>query len=615
MKPLSRIIYLLLILLAMAVFVFSYVLWGIKWPQGSNVSFVVNPNTAQVTDELAAVNAAAASWSTINPAGLRFSYAGPTSITDRAGDGQNEVCWKNQGNNGILATAYAWSSGTTMTEVDLVFNNSYTWSTSGSNYDVETVALHEIGHWAGLDHSPSGIMAPSYGGLQRSIDNDAKAGFIAMYGGTGSNPVIGLDPGSLSFTESGQKTLRVRNSGSGTLNYTIDADRNWLSVTPAGGSSGGEWNTVTVNAAAAGLSAGSYAGTIRVSSADALNSPQIVDVSLIVSRDQPPTVNITQPANGATVYLTVEVRADAADDYGVQKVDFYVDGTLKLTDTAAPYFYSWDTTKTSNGQHVVKAAASDTAGQTASDEKTVTVKNCYLTIRAGTGGTTDPVPGTYVYGAGTSATVRATANSGYRFGNWSGDATGTANPIAMAMDADKTLTANFIRQYTLTISAGAGGTTNPVPGSTLYDEGSTATITALPEAKFRFIFWDGDAQGTANPLALTMNSDRSIGASFIRIIYPPSNLQGQKVLNRSLSQAEYINVLTWEANPDNDGVNLVFYRIYRSNGDDLVKIADLPPEQFSFRHRPVEKNTVYNYVIVAVNDEGREGDPGYLTIR
>jgi uncharacterized repeat protein (TIGR02543 family) len=66
-----------------------------------------------------------------------------------------------------------------------------------------------------------------------------------------------------------------------------------------------------------------------------------------------------------------------------------------------------------------------------------------LTIAAGTGGTTNPAPGSYTYDTGTQVTVTATPNSGYKFSGWSGAVTGTTNPITVTMDADKSITANF----------------------------------------------------------------------------------------------------------------------------------------------------------------------------
>jgi len=69
-----------------------------------------------------------------------------------------------------------------------------------------------------------------------------------------------------------------------------------------------------------------------------------------------------------------------------------------------------------------------------------------LIITAGNGGTTDPSPGTYTYDEGTVVTIRAIPNSGYTFSGWSGDASGTTNPITITMDSDKSITAIFARE-------------------------------------------------------------------------------------------------------------------------------------------------------------------------
>jgi uncharacterized repeat protein (TIGR02543 family) len=82
------------------------------------------------------------------------------------------------------------------------------------------------------------------------------------------------------------------------------------------------------------------------------------------------------------------------------------------------------------------------------------------------------------------------------------------------MDSDKSITANFNRQYTLTIAAGTGGTTNPAPGIHTYDEGTDVPITAVPNSGYEFDGWSGDASGTDNPITITMDSDKSITANF-----------------------------------------------------------------------------------------------------
>ncbi len=76
----------------------------------------------------------------------------------------------------------------------------------------------------------------------------------------------------------------------------------------------------------------------------------------------------------------------------------------------------------------------------------VTVIQTYtLTIAAGAGGTTNPVPGTYTYDEGASVVVQANPSTAYQFDNWTGDASGTANPLTVVMNGNKAIQANFSR--------------------------------------------------------------------------------------------------------------------------------------------------------------------------
>jgi hypothetical protein len=84
----------------------------------------------------------------------------------------------------------------------------------------------------------------------------------------------------------------------------------------------------------------------------------IVSVPELVS----PTVSLTSPANNASVSGTVSVNASASDNLGVTKVEFYVNGTLKSTDTSTPYLYSWNTSSLTAGSYTLMAKAYDAAG-------------------------------------------------------------------------------------------------------------------------------------------------------------------------------------------------------------------------------------------------------------
>jgi len=80
-----------------------------------------------------------------------------------------------------------------------------------------------------------------------------------------------------------------------------------------------------------------------------------------------------------------------------------------------------------------------------------------LTLAATAGGTTDPEPGTYPYDGGTEVTIKASPSSGYTFSGWSGDVSSYYLQITIAMDSDKSITANFSQTTTGDGDDGDGG--------------------------------------------------------------------------------------------------------------------------------------------------------------
>jgi thermitase len=131
------------------------------------------------------------------------------------------------------------------------------------------------------------------------------------------------------------------------------------------------WDTTTA-------SNGSH--TLQATAADAAGNSAssaaiAVTVSNILPDTAPPSVAFSAPAAGATVSGTITVTANATDNVGVTKVDFYVDGVLSATDSSTPYSVAWDTTKSANGSHTLEALASDAAGNTATTTISVTVAN------------------------------------------------------------------------------------------------------------------------------------------------------------------------------------------------------------------------------------------------
>ena len=72
---------------------------------------------------------------------------------------------------------------------------------------------------------------------------------------------------------------------------------------------------------------------------------------------------------------------------------------------------------------------------------------------------------------------------------------------------------NITPRYTLTASAGEGGSVSPTTGS--FNAGTQVSVTATPNSGYTFSGWSNGS--TANPVTVTLNSNTSITANFALI--------------------------------------------------------------------------------------------------
>jgi uncharacterized repeat protein (TIGR02543 family) len=110
--------------------------------------------------------------------------------------------------------------------------------------------------------------------------------------------------------------------------------------------------------------------------------------------------------------------------------------------------------------------------------------------------------------------LTAVPAAGWSFANWTGDATGTANPVTVTIDGNKTVTAHFSQTaYSLTVNTDGSGTVNRNnPGP--YHYGDVVQLTAVPAAGWSFANWTGDATGTSNPVNVTIDGNKVVTATF-----------------------------------------------------------------------------------------------------
>jgi uncharacterized repeat protein (TIGR02543 family) len=139
----------------------------------------------------------------------------------------------------------------------------------------------------------------------------------------------------------------------------------------------------------------------------------------------------------------------------------------------------------------------------------------------------DP-PG-YTYDPGTVVTLTAVPDSGWVLDRWIGNVQPgfppNANPVTITMNQDETVIAVFrsaAPQVRLTIqSLGRGHVeVQPPPSETgTYDQGTVVSLTAVPDtATWRFVEWQGDIHGVANPISFALDSNMTVIAVFSSVV-------------------------------------------------------------------------------------------------
>ncbi len=182
--------------------------------------------------------------------------------------------------------------------------------------------------------------------------------------------------------------------------------------------------------------------------------------------------------------------------------------TLQATPSAGYSFTGWsgDLTGTAN-------PATLTMDANKSVSASFIAKTYTLTVNAANGSVTkSPDKATYAYGD--VVTLQATANAGYSFAGWSGDASGTSVSTTVTMTASRTVTASFTANtYVLTVNV-ANGAVARSPDKTSYTYGEVVTLQATADTGYSFAGWSGDASGTSPSTTVTMNTSKTVTASF-----------------------------------------------------------------------------------------------------
>jgi len=157
----------------------------------SQITVMLNPaNQGGEPGVPLALQHAMASWTAVTPANFQLNYGGTTSagfVTDginTVGFGTTSGC-----TGGCLAlTALVLGPGQVIQEADVSFNDAVNWNTNGSDYDVEAIAAHELGHCLGIHHTEitkprnRPTMYASYFGIGgRTLESDDRDALNCSY--------------------------------------------------------------------------------------------------------------------------------------------------------------------------------------------------------------------------------------------------------------------------------------------------------------------------------------------------------------------------------------------------------------------------------------------------
>jgi uncharacterized repeat protein (TIGR02543 family) len=115
-------------------------------------------------------------------------------------------------------------------------------------------------------------------------------------------------------------------------------------------------------------------------------------------------------------------------------------------------------------------------------------------------------------------TLTPHANSGYTFDHWSGDGSaGSGDTWVVTVTGNMQVTATFTKiQYTLTVNIVGSGSVTKTPNLALYDPGTVVQLEAIPNNGYYLSQWTGDLTGSNNFASLTMDSDKTVTATFVQ---------------------------------------------------------------------------------------------------
>ena len=404
----------------------------IKWPAGpiamkiktDNIT-VLSDGTTRATSIQAAVQDATRGWN---------HYLGTVQLSPQivaVGDGAdgnaiNEIFFSitvygaNWDSN-TLAITTAWYYSNQRTEGDILFNPTYTWdsyrgasrvTSANGPYDIQRVALHELGHVLGLDHpdengqSVTALMNSIIGDID-SLQPDDINGAQALYGAPASAPSITSQPANQTVNAGQSAQFTVAASGNPAPTYQWQrlpaGSGTWANISDGGAYSGTSTTTLSITTAT-GMSGDQFRCVATNSAGSATSSPAsltVIAAVLPVISGLPATVTLNY---GDTLSLSPTVT-------GTQPISYqWKIGGVNVGGATSSSYIKSNTTPADNGVYTL--TATNGAGPVTSSNVTVTVNPAVAPVISGL-----PATVTLNYGdtLNLSASVTGTAPITYQW--------------------------------------------------------------------------------------------------------------------------------------------------------------------------------------------------------
>jgi len=171
---------------------FAYLKFGVRidgrqialhWTQ-TPVRYFVSDRAAvpgvSVGDFQAAVGRAFDTWQSVPTASISYQFGGLTAALPGQDDGSSTLGFANRPelDRVLASTSFVIDNATgALLESDIFFNSSFPWSVAAAGeanrFDLQSIALHEIGHLSGLGHSALGETELGEGGGRRVLAAEA----------------------------------------------------------------------------------------------------------------------------------------------------------------------------------------------------------------------------------------------------------------------------------------------------------------------------------------------------------------------------------------------------------------------------------------------------------